>query len=589
MRFSNAVLAIITLACFSFSVFAGDKHDDKELFEKVSGKLEKGGSYFNFQSNKYLFRAVEYSYLQIPEAIKVIAPDPQQQMIPMIVYNALKPIVKNLGIDEILAAGASSILIREKSNKSQALFRSRQFIYHSDKKPKGIIWDLAAGENKELSSLATLPKETLFASSSQSAPGEIWKKVKVIFTQIPFPMIQSAAVMAEQNFFKKFNIKLPDFLDSLNGTYSSVLISATAANGNPALYAMLKIPDNNDLVFQVLSKLAKAQPYLQVLPDEISPTTPPILSWLKPAIRKDDKNLYIVSNPKILEIVKNTTEKKDGLITTAEFKSLSVEMDKKGIAFCYFNSSTIKVIIDVIKANSPESGDKDWSVLAKLIPPSDLFLVISKEKDGIMATMNSPMDIPLIIAYSSVMPSVLQFAKLFPALGQARTKARRISCSSNLKQIGLSLKMYAMDHKDKYPAGNNAVGLGRLVSEGYSTDLSVYICPNSKTIKALDKEADSSITAITRELKEANSSYIYIGDFVEGDGADIPVAFDKFGNQKGFINILFQDGHVTGMPSNIKSCKKLIAHLAKSSKFKPEVLKKLQEQAVQIDKELGYK
>jgi prepilin-type processing-associated H-X9-DG protein len=576
MKFSHAVLTVITLVCFNFALNAGDKQEDKELFDKVSAKLDKGGSYLNYQSNKYLFRAIENSYLQIPEAIKIIVPDLQQQILPMMIYNCLQPITKSLGINEMLAAGASSILISEKTEKSPALFRSRQFLYHGDKKTEGIIWDFMAGENHELSGLDTLPKETLFAGNYEFAPSEIWNKVKIIFAKLPFPPIQAAPIMAEQNFLNKFKIKLPDFLDSISGNYSSLLVSAKDSDGKPALYGMFKIPNKNDIVFKVLSEIAKAQKDLQVLPDEISSTTPPVLSWLKPVVCKDDKNIYIVSNKKILEIIKNTSEKKDGLVTTAEFQSLSQGMSRKGIAFFYFNSNTIKVIINIIKANA-SAEDKDWTVLAKLIPPSDLFMVISKEKDGIISTMNSPMDIPLLITYSSVLPSVVQVAKLIPALGVARTKARRIGCTSNLKQIGLALKMYAMDHKDKYPTENNAAGLNKLIKEDYLTDLSIYVCPNSKTVKGV------------KDLKEPNSSYIYIGDFTEGDGPDIPVAFDKFGNKEEFINILFQDGHVSSMPCKAKNCRDLIEYLAKRSKFKPDILKKLREKAIQIDKELGYK
>jgi prepilin-type processing-associated H-X9-DG protein len=577
MKFLNTVLAVITVVCFSFSAQAGDKKDDRKLFDKVSSKLEKGGSYFNFQSNKYLFRAVEYTYLQIPEVIKTIVPDQQQQMMPLMIYNCLKPVVKSLGIDEILAAGASSILISEKTDKNPALFRSRQFIYHGDKKVKGLIWDFAAGNNHELSSLVSLPKETLFACTSQSAPGQAWNKIKLIISTIPLPTIQGLPMIAEQSFFNKFNVKLPDFLDSLSGTCSSILMSAKDKDGKPALYAMLKIPNKNNLVFKVLSEIAKPQPYLQVLPDEIIPTKPPALSWLKPVIRRDDKNVYIVSNAKILDIVKKTAAKKDGLITTPEFKYLSQGIQKNGIAFFYFNSNTIKLVIDTVKANAP-TGDKDWSVLAKLVPPSDFFLVVSKEKDGVMGTMNSPMDIPLLITYSSVMPSIVQVVKLLPMLNKSRTKKRRINCANNLKQIGLAMKMYAMDHKDKYPSGNNAAGLNKLIKEDYLTNLSIYVCPNSKTIKAT-----------TKDLKEANSSYIYIGDFIEGDGANIPVVFDKLDSRKRIINILYQDGHVGALPNKFGNCKELIKYLAKTSSFKPAILKKLQEKAKQIDKELGYK
>jgi prepilin-type N-terminal cleavage/methylation domain-containing protein len=50
-------------------------------------------------------------------------------------------------------------------------------------------------------------------------------------------------------------------------------------------------------------------------------------------------------------------------------------------------------------------------------------------------------------------------AILFPVFARARENARRSSCMSNLKQIGLGVMMYVQDYDETYPMsydGTNA-------------------------------------------------------------------------------------------------------------------------------------
>ena len=571
MKVLKCFMLLLAVFCLSFSVQAGDKEDDKKLFEKVSSRLDKGGSFFQFQSNKYLFRAIENTYKQIPAAIKVIVPNQQQQLMSLMIYNFLEPLAENFGADEMLAGGASSILIAEKTAKTPALFRSRQFIYYGDKKVQGLVWNFIHEENIELTELASLPKETLFASASQVTPGRIWNKIKLIFATISFMPAKNALILVEQSFFNRFQIKLADFLESLSGTWSSVLVQAKNNDSKDALFLMLKIPNKNNLAFRILSKIAQSQKDLKVSSDEITMTKTFALKWLKPCIRRDDKNIYIVSNVKILEMFKDTIAKKNGLVSSTEFKHLRQGLGEKGVAFVYFNQKVIDVAINIIKTNN--ANKQDWSALAKLLPPSSLFMLVSKEKDGIMYSMNSPMDLPQIVTYTSFFPTLVRLAMLANA-----PKASRPICISKLKKISLALKMYAMNHKDKYPEKNNVAGLNELIKAELLSDFSVFVCPGSKITKALGKE-----------LKEENNSYIYLGGFTEGDGANIPLVFDKLDTKKRAINIVFQDGRLGAFANKFRSCKDLIAHLAKIYPFKPKVLKKLQEKAIEVDEELGYK
>jgi len=136
---------------------------------------------------------------------------------------------------------------------------------------------------------------------------------------------------------------------------------------------------------------------------------------------------------------------------------------------------------------------------------------------------------------------------LLPALNSAREKARRISCASNLKQMGLALKQYAMDFKDFFPGKTNpgsTACMEILRSEEYLADYKVYICPST-----VDQAATGTAT-----LGTANVSYVYMPCLMEGandatGNPDSGIAIDNGSpaNHNKFGNVLFLDGHVTGV------------------------------------------
>ena len=67
-------------------------------------------------------------------------------------------------------------------------------------------------------------------------------------------------------------------------------------------------------------------------------------------------------------------------------------------------------------------------------------------------------------------------AMLLPALAMARERGRRIKCGNNQHQIMLMLKMYAMDHSERFPNSTFKDGLA-----GYMDNAAMFYCPSDGT------------------------------------------------------------------------------------------------------------
>jgi prepilin-type N-terminal cleavage/methylation domain-containing protein/prepilin-type processing-associated H-X9-DG protein len=129
-------------------------------------------------------------------------------------------------------------------------------------------------------------------------------------------------------------------------------------------------------------------------------------------------------------------------------------------------------------------------------------------------------------------------ALLLPALNAAREKTRRVSCASNLRNVGLAMRAYADDADEFFPDGDNALGLNKLVVQGNVRTLQSFVCPSSGT-----KAAPPGV------LDNLHLDYIYKAGFTEKNcNADTGFAADRITtpNHRSYGNVLYGDGHVQG-------------------------------------------
>jgi prepilin-type N-terminal cleavage/methylation domain-containing protein/prepilin-type processing-associated H-X9-DG protein len=90
---------------------------------------------------------------------------------------------------------------------------------------------------------------------------------------------------------------------------------------------------------------------------------------------------------------------------------------------------------------------------------------------------------------------------LLPTISRARESARRASCLSNLRQVGMAMRFYAYDNRDQVPLGyrtgnkqfnsmargsnNRLVLFGWLYAGGYMKVPSVYYCPSDNDPRSM--------------------------------------------------------------------------------------------------------
>ncbi len=106
----------------------------------------------------------------------------------------------------------------------------------------------------------------------------------------------------------------------------------------------------------------------------------------------------------------------------------------------------------------------------------------------------------VVIAIIAIMASIL-----FPVFARARENARRSSCMSNLKQIGLGAMQYLQDNDERYPLSSNArtgpwAGISSSADfsssgnvywpyfiDPYVKSMQVYRCPSGRTNVAAER------------------------------------------------------------------------------------------------------
>ena len=130
-------------------------------------------------------------------------------------------------------------------------------------------------------------------------------------------------------------------------------------------------------------------------------------------------------------------------------------------------------------------------------------------------------------------------AILFPVFQRARESARRASCQSNLKQIGLGIAQYLQDYDEKYPSvydgQTNQISANGLyywpyAILPYTKSNQLYKCPNENTANAVSYLANSFVNRLSAAAITETSTLVLAMDGNNGTSAGKQASDTTTGN-----------------------------------------------------------
>ena len=223
-------------------------------------------------------------------------------------------------------------------------------------------------------------------------------------------------------------------------------------------------------------------------------------------------------------------------------------------------------------------------------------------------------EILVVIAIIAILASIL-----FPVFARARENARRTSCISNLKQIGLGTMMYTQDYDEKYPptyilTSQPAPG-GEDWSSGvawywqqilypYTKSMQLYRCPstttnlpnamsnnygvnlyvislNSLSMATINAPATTYLIMDSGEYRidayytfNSSGHYYLPGEGKAGRDCSSVTTINKSDCENGRhfdgVNMTFADGHVKWLKSSVVVKQAQNVYDGVSSSWKPE-------------------
>lgn len=145
-------------------------------------------------------------------------------------------------------------------------------------------------------------------------------------------------------------------------------------------------------------------------------------------------------------------------------------------------------------------------------------------KEGILRRGFTLIELLVVIAIIAILAAIL-----FPVFAQAKEAAKKTTCLSNMKQMGLGVFMYASDYDDYFPMDSHMGGYQlswlRTIEPYVKAKLLLYRCPSDRSVN-FERPKDGS--RLKRETTYGTNFYMTPLD--PEDGASESHGYNNLGS-----------------------------------------------------------
>ena len=212
---------------------------EKNSFDAVTAKLDKGGSFYMYLSTEQVLGKLSAAIATYSNLFTQMPAPPDMGREGMArIFEVIDNIIKDSGVAHISGVGISSIA------REEGFYYNKVIIHHYAGENDGVIWSVFGKEAHPLKELDLLPENTAFAGYGDLDIPLLWKTIQKEIKQLHMPEVDQALAQLPDKFKAGAGISLDDVLNSLGGGYGMIFtLDESQQVTLPIPTAPLQIPE----------------------------------------------------------------------------------------------------------------------------------------------------------------------------------------------------------------------------------------------------------------------------------------------------------------------------------------------------------